>query len=90
MTDEPREIDASCYSCAGGHVFDDMQGPWDATPISTYFEWTTDDGQSGPIRDGVVIGGPADGLRIAPPAPKLPFEIDPGQVTVKFYTGGST
>lgn len=87
---EPREVDGSGYTHGGGLVFDGNEGTWTPEPVSTYSEWATDGGQSGPIRDGVVIGGPADGLRIAPPAPKLPFTIDPAQVTVKFYTGGST
>lgn len=83
MSDEPREVDGSGYTYGGGHVFDGSEHPWDAEPISIPFEWTVSDGTTGPIRDGVVIGGMYDGLRVAPSHP-LSLAIGPVTVRWKF------
>ncbi|MFC8531960.1 hypothetical protein [Nocardia sp. NPDC057227] len=64
------EIDGSGYTCSG------EGGGWPT--ISIPFGWTYTDETgtwSGPLSDGVIVGGKHDGKRIAPPRAAQPFQI---------------
>ncbi|MEV0357085.1 hypothetical protein AB0H71_13590 [Nocardia sp. NPDC050697] len=74
------EIGSSGYTRSG------EGGGWPT--ISIPFEWSYSDETgdwSGPISDGVIVGGRHDGERIAPPRPPAPFVIDPGSVRVELH-----
>jgi hypothetical protein len=82
---EPEEVGGSDYTRGSGP---DAPSGWDT--VSVPFEWVASDGSSGPIRDGVIFGGIADGLRVAPPRPLVPFTVDSSKIKVRVVTGGKS